>query len=205
MIRGRTHDRASLDDVMRRAYEEFYLKSPNDSYYLRGRAYTVEDFQRVASETAGFDLSDFFRRHAFGVEPPPYEEALGYVGLRLTRTQERGQTSAGLTIVADETPRQRARVTVVQKSSAAEVSGLRVGDVLVSVGGKSVTASDWLAALNSNTSARVPLVVLREGKSVALDLALPPAPERTTYRIEEDKNATPEARALREAWLKGSK
>jgi predicted metalloprotease with PDZ domain len=119
LIRGRSHGRASLDDVMRRAYEEFYLKSPNDSYYLKGRAYTVEDFQRVASEVAGSDLSDFFRLHAYGVAPPPYEEALSYVGLRLTRVPP----DAGST--------------------------------------------------------------------------------RTVFRIEEDKNATPEARALRESWLKG--
>lgn len=95
LIRGRTHGRVSLDDVMRRAYEEFYLKSPNDSYYLHGRGYTVEEFQRLASETAGFDLSDFFARHVYGVEPPPYDEALSYVGLRLIRTQEQRAQSAG--------------------------------------------------------------------------------------------------------------
>jgi predicted metalloprotease with PDZ domain len=120
LIRGRSKGRASLDDVMRRAYEEFYLKSPNDSYYLRGRAYTVEEFRRVASEAAGLDLTDFFRRHVYGVEPPPYDEALAYVGLRLARTPAPGGV-------------------------------------------------------------------------------------RTTYRIEADDRAAPEARALREAWLKGSK
>jgi predicted metalloprotease with PDZ domain len=88
LIRGRSKGRSSLDEVMRRAYEEFYLKSPNDSYYLKGRGYTLEEFQRLASRVAGFDLSDFFRRHVYGVEPPPYDEALAYVGLRLTRTQE---------------------------------------------------------------------------------------------------------------------
>jgi predicted metalloprotease with PDZ domain len=122
LIRGRTRGRVSLDDVMRRAYEEFYLKSASDSYYLRGRAYTVEDFRRVASETAGFDLTDFFRRHVYGVEPPPYDEALSYVGLRLVHPPPQ-----------------------------------------------------------------------------AIALA------RAGYRIEEDDRATPEARALREAWLKGSK
>jgi len=91
LIRGRTRGRASLDDVMRRAYEEFYLKSPNDSYYLKGRAYTVEEFERLASEVAGFDLSDFFARHVRGVEPPPYEEALSGVGLRFARSS--GATS----------------------------------------------------------------------------------------------------------------
>src|SRR5260370_17054846 len=32
LIRGKTGGRASLDDVMRRAYEGFYLKSPNAPY-----------------------------------------------------------------------------------------------------------------------------------------------------------------------------
>lgn len=84
VIRGRSKGRASLDDVMRRAYEEFYLKSASDSYYLKGRGYTVEEFERLASAVAGFDLSDFFRRHVYGVEPPPYEEAFAYLGLRFT-------------------------------------------------------------------------------------------------------------------------
>ncbi len=116
LIRGRSKGRASLETVMRRAYEEFYLKSRNDSYYLKGRAYTVEEFESLASEASGVDLSDFFRRHAHDVQPPPYDEAFGYVGLRLTRT---------------------------------------------------------------------------------------PGGARTSYRIEKDDKASPEARALREAWLKG--
>src|SRR5215203_2046964 len=85
LIRGRTKGRASLDDVMRRAYEEFYLKSAGDSYYLKGRAYTVEEFERLASETTGLDLSDFFSRYVRDAQPLPYEEALAHVGLRLTR------------------------------------------------------------------------------------------------------------------------
>jgi predicted metalloprotease with PDZ domain len=39
IIRGKTNGRRSLDDVMRRAYDEFYVKSPNAGYYLKGRGY----------------------------------------------------------------------------------------------------------------------------------------------------------------------
>ncbi len=77
LIRGRTGGRKSLDDVMRRAYEEFYLKGASDSYYLKGRAYTVEEFERLASAETGLDLSDFFARHVRQPVAPPYEEALG--------------------------------------------------------------------------------------------------------------------------------
>ena len=202
LIRGRSRGRASLDDVMRRAYEEFYLKSPNDSYYLKGRAYTVEEFQRLASEVTGLDLSDFFRRHVYGVEPPPYDEALGYVGLRMTRTPGRRPTDAGLAVGAGDSPRQ-ARVAAVRKASAAEFAGLRPGDVLVSVGGREVTASDWLAALNAGGRARVPVVVSRAGRTLTFDLAPSAETSRATYRIEKDDAAPAAARALREAWLSG--
>jgi predicted metalloprotease with PDZ domain len=49
------------------------VKSPNATYYLRGRGYTNDDFARVVSEVAGTDMSDFFKRYVRGVEVPPYE------------------------------------------------------------------------------------------------------------------------------------
>ena len=94
LLRGRTKGRASLDDVMRRMYDEFYVKSPQATYYLKGRGYTGADFERVTTEVAGKDMSDFFRRYVRGVEPPPYDEAFGYVGLRLVRES----TSLGNTL-----------------------------------------------------------------------------------------------------------
>jgi predicted metalloprotease with PDZ domain len=102
LVRGRSKGKASLDEVMRQMYEEFYLKSPNNSYYLRGRGYQVEDLQRVASQVAGFDLSDFFRRHVYDVEMLPYDEAFGYVGLRLSKTPAKQPYNAGLTVQVDD-------------------------------------------------------------------------------------------------------
>lgn len=115
IIRGRSKGRASLDEVMRRAYEEFYLKSPNDSYYLKGRGYTVDEFERLASRVAGFDLSQFFQFHVYGVEPPPYEEALAYVGLRLVRTQEKPAPAANGAAAAE--PRTVYRIEKDDKAS----------------------------------------------------------------------------------------
>ena len=62
LVRGRTKGRLSLDDVMRQMYDEFYLKSPNSSYYLRGRGYQTEDLERVVSQVSGTDFTDFFKR-----------------------------------------------------------------------------------------------------------------------------------------------
>src|SRR5690242_16504778 len=74
VVRGRTKGKVSLDDIMRDMYDELYLKSPNSSYYLRGRGYQTEDLERVASRRAGFGLSDFFKRYIRDVEALPYDE-----------------------------------------------------------------------------------------------------------------------------------
>lgn len=85
MIRKRSNGKKSLDDVMRAAYEEFYVKSPKNTYYLKGRGYTVEDFERVTTQITGASMSDFFFKYVHGVEVPPYDEGLAFVGLKLTR------------------------------------------------------------------------------------------------------------------------
>ena len=87
LIRGRTRGAKSLDDVLRRMYEEFYVRSPASTYYLRGRGYTGADFERAVAEAAGPGFADFFERHVRAPMRPPYEDALAAVGLRLTKTE----------------------------------------------------------------------------------------------------------------------
>ena len=78
LVRGRTKGQSSLDDVMRQMYDEFYLKSPNSSYYLRGRGYQTEDL--AVSQVSGSSFTDFFKRYVRNVEVLPYEEAFSYAG-----------------------------------------------------------------------------------------------------------------------------
>lgn len=84
-IRRKSGGKRSLDDVMRAMYDEFYLKSPKVTYYLRGRGYTGADFECKVTEAAGADMKDFFDRYVRGAEILPYDEALATVGLRLAR------------------------------------------------------------------------------------------------------------------------
>ena len=95
-IRGRTAGRRSLDDVLRRMYDEFYLESPNDTYYLKGWGYHTEDFERVAAEVSGLNLGDFFARYSRGVDTPPYVEVFDPFGLRFVRTPAAEPYDAGI-------------------------------------------------------------------------------------------------------------
>ncbi|HZH89371.1 MAG TPA: hypothetical protein VEX70_02005 [Pyrinomonadaceae bacterium] len=123
LIRGKTQGRASLDDVMRRMYEEFYLRSPAATYYSRGRGYTGADFERVVSQVAGADMSGFFARHVRGTEPLPYEEAFAHVGLRLVKSP--ADASQRTPNAAQPTPpRQNYRLEEI-KDAPAEARAMR--------------------------------------------------------------------------------
>jgi predicted metalloprotease with PDZ domain len=200
LLRGKTNGKASLDEVMRRMYQEFYLQSPNATYYLRGRGYKNEDFERVVSEVAGADMSDFFRRYVRGVETPPYEEAFARVGLRFVREP---QQPVSVGIGADENDSNNLKLSSVRPGSPAADAGLEIGDIINTFGGVKLTPGNLIKVLGRyKPGDRVPLNVLRGRRTMQMSIVLGP-PQISSYRIEEMTNATVEAKALRAAWLKG--
>ena len=201
LVRGRSKGKASLDDVMRDMYEEFYLKSPNSSYYLRGRGYQTEDLERMASRRAGFDLGDFFKRHVRDVEVLPYDEAFAYVGLQVVKTQSKEPFDAGLSLQFED-PREGI-IENVRNNSPAEDAGLQSNDELVSLGGKEVTKDSWLKTLaRYKPGDSIPVTVRRDRRTIKTNIVLG-QPERFDYKIEEKRDATAEQKRLRAAWLSG--
>ena len=199
IVRGRTKGKVSLDDIMRAMYEEFYLKSSNNGYYLRGRGYTTEDVQRVASQVAGFDLSDFFKRYVRNTEVLPYDEALGYVGLKLVRTQKAQPYNAGITLDADDEG--GLRIGSVRNNSPAEEAGLDVGDEILDLAGRKVTRDSWFANLaRYKPGDAIPITVKRDRKAIKTKIILG-QPDRFEYKIEFKADATAEQKALRDAWF----
>ncbi len=200
LIRGRTAGRASLDEVMRRMYEEFYLKSPNAAYYLRGRGYKNEDFERVLSEVAGADMSEFFKRYVRGVETPPYDEAFSQVALRLAR-DPRQPVSVG--IANDENDTANFKLAQVRPNSPAAGAGLEPGDTIIMFGRIRLTPANFQKTLSQyKPGQRVALTIQRDGRTFQTSINLGP-PQILNYRIEENKDAPAEAKALRAAWLNG--
>lgn len=199
LVRGRTKGKASLDDVMRDMYEEFYLKSPNSSYYLRGRGYQTEDLERIVSRRSGFDFSDFFKRHVRDVEVLPYDEAFAYVGLRLVKTEAKEPYDAGLSIEF-ENPNEGV-IHNVRSNSPAEEAGLQTNDEIVSLAGKRLAQGSWLKTLaRFKAGDAVAIVVRRDRRTINTNMILG-EPERFDYKIEERADATAEQKALRASWL----
>jgi predicted metalloprotease with PDZ domain len=200
LIRGKTQGRASLDDVMRRMYEEFYQKSPNATYYLRGRGYQNEDFERMVSAVAGTDMSDFFKRYVRGVESPPYAEAFANVGLRFVREP---QAPVWVGISGDENDPNNFKVAAVRLGSPAADAGLEVGDTINTFGGSRLTPGNLLKTVGRyKPGDRVAITVQRGRRAIQMSIVLGP-PQVSMYRVEEMTNATAAAKALRAAWLNG--
>ena len=199
LLRGRTKGKSSLDDVMRAMYEGLYLKSPNSSYYLRGRGYQTEDLERIAAARSGVDLGDFFKRHIRDVEVLPYEEAFAYVGLRLVKTQAKEPFDAGLSIQFTR----EAIIENVRNNSPAEDAGLQAGDQVVSLNGKELAKNGWLKTLAQfKPGDSVPVTIKRDRRTIKTNIVMG-QPERFNYRIEEKPDATVAQKALRATWLKG--
>jgi len=180
-------------------YEEFYVKSPNSSYYLRGRGYQTEDLERIVARRSVHDFSDFFKRYVRSVELLPYDEAFGHVGLRLVKTQSKEPYDAGLVIEFED---RKASISVVINNSPAEDAGLQAKDQIISLAGKNV-GEDWqkkLARFKPGDS--VPVTVKRDRRTINTNLVLR-QPERFDYKIEERPDATAEQKALRTEWLSG--
>ena len=201
LVRGRTKGGSSLDEIMRDMYYEFYLNSPNSSYYLRGRGYQPEDLERTTSRRANIDFSDFFKRHIRNVEMLPYDEAFAYVGLRLVKTQSEEPFDAGLSLEF-ENPRE-AIIENVRNNSPAEDAGLQANDEIVSLGGKAVTQDSWRRTLaRFKPGESVPVTIKRDRRTIKTHIVLG-QPERFDYRIEEKPDASAEEKMLRAAWLGG--
>ena len=144
-------------------------------------------------------MTDWFDKYVRGVDALPYDEALSAVGLRLVKSPASQPYTAG--IVIDRDDRQSLRLGALRYDSPAERGGLQQGDVLLSIGGTSVSRENWMSVLNRYKQGdRISVTVRRFRRPVELSIELG-APDLFDYRIEEMPNASAQMKVLRTAWL----
>ena len=155
----------------------------------------------MTSQVAGVDFAEFFKRCVQSPETLPYDEAFGYVGLRLNKTAQKEPFNAGLSVQFDN-PRGPV-IENVRNNSPAETAGLQSGDEVITVGGRSVSKNSWLTTLAHYKSGdAIPITVKRNRRTIKANMVLT-EPERLEYKIEERTDATAEQKALRASWLTG--
>jgi predicted metalloprotease with PDZ domain len=192
LIRDRTNNERSLDDVMRKMNENFAKK---------GKTYRDSlDVRLTAEEVAGGSFEDFFQNYIANAEPLPYQSVLAKAGLLLQR-QEIVRAELGFSLERDSSGKSLVRSVV--SGSPAERAGLLAGDEVVNFNGENVPrrAERWLR--NKNPGDTLKLRVLRSEKRLDLTFVLGGKSE-SIFAIAEDSQASAKARAIREGLLQGT-
>ncbi|HEU4996642.1 MAG TPA: hypothetical protein VFT29_17620 [Gemmatimonadaceae bacterium] len=84
-LRNKSGNTRSLNDAFNNLKSSTW-NAPKASYYLQGRGYTEDDVERAVSETVGTNMHAWFEKHVGGTEDMDYDEALGWAGLKLVKS-----------------------------------------------------------------------------------------------------------------------
>lgn len=189
LIREIHGNRRSLDDVMRRMWQEF------------GEAeigYTPEQLQQVIESVAEIDLSDFFEQYIYGTAELPFNQYLEPFGLQLKPEKGDQVPFLGLKVVAD---RGRDMIQFVEVGSPAQLAGIDANDELLALNGFRVSAeqlSDRLKDYNPDDT--VELTVFHHDQLRTCSVTLG-QPRPTAYKIGSLDQPTPQQKRNFSGWL----
>ena len=192
LIRDRTDNEKSLDDV---------LRAMNSEFAKRGKTYRDSlDVRLTSGKIAGSSFEEFFAKYVAGIEPFPYQQVLALAGLEL-RIMEHQRPTLAFTAGRDASGTLVVQ-SVVTDGPAAQAD-LRVGDtILVWNGGEAPRRTDrWLREQKPGDLLK--LWVGRDEKKVSLEFRLGEIKE-TFYGVTEDGRASEKARRIREGLLRGT-
>ncbi|MGA2431134.1 MAG: PDZ domain-containing protein [Candidatus Acidiferrum sp.] len=191
LIRDRTGNEKSLDDV---------LRSMNQEFGKQDKAYRDSlDVRLTAEKVAGGSFEDFFQKYVAGAEPLPYGPVFNLAGLEL-KTLERRHPAIGFSAGRDETG--ALIVRSIDPNGGAEQAGLRVDDVITSWNGAEPPRSPERWAYSQKKGNLLKLGIRRDDKNITLQLRLGESVE-TFYRVADDAYASEKARHIRDGLLHG--
>ena len=201
-IRKATNGLKSLDDVMRLTYERFSGE----------KGFTPEEFRGAASEIAGADLSEWFRRALETTEELDYTEALDYFGLRFKddddnkNEKDEGENKEPEAWLGLQTEDRAGRlvVTQVRRQTPGYEYGFNVGDEILAIDDYRVNPTgleDRLTRYRPRDKASI--LIARREKLIRIDLEFGEKPPEL-WKIEAHPDATEEQKARLGEWLKGN-
>ena len=191
LIRDRTEDEKSLDDVLRAMNQEF---AKQDRTYRDSL-----DVRLTAENIAGGSFEDFFQRYVAEAQPFPYQDVLRLAGLEL-HTVEHKRMSMGFS--AERDANGALVVGAVDAEGSAAAAGLQAGDFIVKWNGADPPKNldRWLSSQRKGSVLR--LTIRHDDQSLTLEFRLGEITE-TSYRVDDDPRANEKARRIRDGLLRG--
>ncbi len=195
-IIANTDGKKSLDDVLKAAYEHFYINLD--------RGFEEAELEELIEEVTGVSVAEIFRA-AHSVDALDYNAYLRPIGYELI-DQNEGQQIADLgvrTAVTDG----RIMVTGITRNGAAWDAGISVRDEIIAINGTRLDAggrelANIIAQATIGEDVRV--LIARDGLIRELTVTLKPASEGA-YVVRRLPLATEEQQRLGQIWLSARK
>lgn len=178
----------NLDNVMRTAYERFYVN--------RDSGYTEDEFKAVIEEFAGISMNDFYRQHVFGTSQIAFNDILCHVGLQLENTLENTiESDLGITINNNNI------ITAVRRNSAGEQAGIYVTDEIIAINGYRYS-NGLLASLTADakTGDKLEIILSKSGRMHTVSATIQ-ITDKVNYRLKAMDDANDSQRAHYAKWL----
>ncbi len=191
VIRERSDDEFSLDDVMRAMWQ---------TYGRTGQGVPEDGFEELCCSVTGLDLTPFFNRAIRGTGDLEIEARLAALGIKLAPDpRERPRSALGFKLKKGTT-----HVGTVFNGGAAEAAGLSAGDELVALDGLKVSPDGWRPLVRHYTPGdTATLHAFRRDELMAFEVTFDLAPSRR-WKLVADEEAPTASVARREAWLLSS-
>ena len=192
VIRERTDNQHSLDDVMREMNQDF---AKTGKFYRDSL-----DVKLSAEKVTGGSLEDFFADYISGAQPLPYSKLFSEAGLSLEQ-HESVHSTLGFTLDRDQDGTQS--VATVESGSNAEKAGLKVGDTILRWNNGDVPrrAERWVA--QQVPGSPVHLRVRRADEEQSIEFHLGEQHEKF-YQVIEMMDSSERAKRIREGMLHGT-
>jgi predicted metalloprotease with PDZ domain len=192
LIRDRTNNERSLDDVLRAMNKEFAKQNKPYRDSL--------DVRLTAEQVAGGSFEDFFSKYVSHAEALPYSQILSLAGLDLRTAQHKRPV---LGFFTERGASGEVIVRNVEPESNAAQAGLRSGDVVLSWNGSEAPRNPERWVYSQKAGNEVHLRARREEREIAIDFRIGEATE-TFYQVVEDSHASAKAKRIREGILRGT-
>jgi predicted metalloprotease with PDZ domain len=192
VIRDRTDNQRSLDDVMR---------AMNVNFAREGKFYRDSlDVRLTAEKVTGSSLENFFNKYIAGADPLPYASVLSLTGLEL-HSFESSRPVLGFFV--EREPNSPLLVRGCDADSNAAKAGLRVGDEIVSWNNADPPRRPerWVSSQKPGEELR--LRIKRDDKEQDIVLHIGEVREKF-YQVAESAHVSDRAKRIREGILRGT-
>lgn len=187
-----TNGQQRLDDVLKTAYQKFYL--------LENRGFEEHELMELVHQVTNVNVSEIFNA-AHTLEELDYNLYFNKVGYEIIDLNAHSQSlSMGMKTVNNDT---RIIVKNIDRDSAAWKGGLNVDDEILAANGYRMDPTgrtiDYILA-NSKEGDQVSLIISRDGLIKNLNVQLQYS-DKKSFIIQRKETATVEERRLGNIWL----